>query len=229
MPLPPAMEELCYYPGKPDARPMTYARDQRSLEWGGSSTVFAHVRKKCLALLIWEPIVPDAAPVRQRAFKSQLVVLCLRKEGSSKPCWGPFAHSGYKHRKSLCKWKPFCSQENTRSSSESICPAPPSTEMLQVPGGRASLTSPFSKGTIREYSVVQMASSSLVTRSTVLGPNFSMQSLLDAVDALGREHCSKRKYVVKILQVKISGGAQAYTSPKNVIEKKLNPDQHVEN
>lgn len=43
------------------------------------------------------------------------------------------------------------------------------------------LTSPFSKGTIREYSVVQMAWSSLVIRSTVCSPNFSMQSLLEAV------------------------------------------------
>lgn len=44
-----------------------------------------------------------------------------------------------------------------------------------------TLTSPFSRGTIREYSVVQMTSSSCVMRSRVRGPNRSKQSLLEAM------------------------------------------------
>lgn len=47
------------------------------------------------------------------------------------------------------------------------------------PFTRETTISPFSKGTIREYSVVQIAWSSLVMRSTVCSPNFSMQSLFE--------------------------------------------------
>lgn len=43
-------------------------------------------------------------------------------------------------------------------------------------------TSPFSRGTMREYSVVQMTSSSCVIRSSVRGPNRSRQSLLEAAE-----------------------------------------------
>lgn len=41
-------------------------------------------------------------------------------------------------------------------------------------------TSPFSRGTILEYSVVQMISSSWLIRSIDLWPNRSIQSLLEA-------------------------------------------------
>lgn len=47
------------------------------------------------------------------------------------------------------------------------------------PFTKETTTSPFSRGTIREYSVVQIASLSSIIRSTVFGPNFSMQSLLE--------------------------------------------------
>lgn len=43
-----------------------------------------------------------------------------------------------------------------------------------------ALTSPFSSGTIREYSVVQMTSSSPLILSMVFCPNRSIQSLLEA-------------------------------------------------
>lgn len=61
-----------------------------------------------------------------------------------------------------------------RLGSETTGTHHPQTSMAVHP------TSPFSRGTIREYSVVQMTSSSCVMRSRVRGPNRSKQSLLEA-------------------------------------------------
>lgn len=53
------------------------------------------------------------------------------------------------------------------------------------PSRAAPPTSPFSRGTIREYSVLQMTSSSPEMRSSVRGPNRSRQSLLEAAGTAG--------------------------------------------
>lgn len=59
---------------------------------------------------------------------------------------------------------------------------PALTARPHAPRRPARPTSPFSRGTIREYSVLQMTSSSCVMRSSVRGPNRSRQSLLEAAE-----------------------------------------------
>lgn len=63
-------------------------------------------------------------------------------------------------------------------------------------------TSPFSRGMMREYSVVQMMSLSLLILSMVLSPKRSMQSVLEAMRMHTHRHvqahthtCTQRKSV----------------------------------
>lgn len=77
--------------------------------------------------------------------------------------------------------RPFTS-DTTICRHEGQCPA---SWLCPHPGQHPDPTSPFSRGTIREYSVLHTTSSSCSILSSVRGPKRSKQSLLEAANRAG--------------------------------------------